>query len=147
MTREELLQALRRIKVNTGSLTCLGCGHEHGCSVHGCAVINAAVREINLLAAERDGLRDRCSVLQEARDAARRAAMTPQRAADILQNANLGGELRLAADVGIEALEREMGGIYPLFRCAYQYVQNLIDWVCLSEQIKENNNTICNLTG
>ena len=26
-------------------------------------------------------------------------------------------------------------------------LQNLIDWVCLSEQIKENNNTICNLTG
>ncbi len=26
-------------------------------------------------------------------------------------------------------------------------VQNLIDWVCFSEQIKENNNTIRNLTG
>ena len=26
-------------------------------------------------------------------------------------------------------------------------VQNLIDWVCLSEQIKENNNTIRTLTG
>ncbi len=26
-------------------------------------------------------------------------------------------------------------------------VQNLIDWVCLSEQIKENNNTIRNLMG
>ena len=26
-------------------------------------------------------------------------------------------------------------------------VQNLIDWVCLSEKIKENNNTIRNLTG
>ena len=26
-------------------------------------------------------------------------------------------------------------------------VQNLIDWVCLSEQIKTNNNTIRNLTG
>ncbi len=26
-------------------------------------------------------------------------------------------------------------------------VQNLIDWVCLSEQRKENNNTIRNLTG
>ena len=25
-------------------------------------------------------------------------------------------------------------------------VQNLIDWICLSEQIKENNNTICDLT-
>ena len=105
MTREELLQALRRIKVNTGSLACLGCGHEHGCSVHGCAVINAAVREINLLAAE-------SAALREERDAARRAAMTPQRAVDILRNANLGGELRLAADLGIEALVREMGGTH-----------------------------------
>lgn len=26
-------------------------------------------------------------------------------------------------------------------------VQNLIDWVCLSEQITTNNNTIRNLTG
>ena len=26
-------------------------------------------------------------------------------------------------------------------------VQNLVDWVCLSEQIKEHNNTIRNLTG
>ena len=26
-------------------------------------------------------------------------------------------------------------------------VQNLIDWVCLSEQIKENNKTIHNLIG
>ncbi len=26
-------------------------------------------------------------------------------------------------------------------------MQNLIDWVCLLEQIKENNNTIRNLTG
>ncbi len=26
-------------------------------------------------------------------------------------------------------------------------VQNLIDWVCLSERIKTNNNTIRNLTG
>lgn len=26
-------------------------------------------------------------------------------------------------------------------------VQNLIEWVCMSEQIKENNNTIHNLTG
>ena len=25
--------------------------------------------------------------------------------------------------------------------------QNLMDWVCLSEQIKENNNIIRNLTG
>lgn len=29
----------------------------------------------------------------------------------------------------------------------WREVQNLIDWVCLWEQIKENNNTIRNLTG
>ena len=26
-------------------------------------------------------------------------------------------------------------------------VRNLIDWICVSEQIKKNNNTIRNLTG
>ncbi len=26
-------------------------------------------------------------------------------------------------------------------------VQNLIDWICVSEQIKSNNNEICRLTG
>ena len=26
-------------------------------------------------------------------------------------------------------------------------MQNLIDWICLSEQIKKNNNTIRNVTG
>lgn len=26
-------------------------------------------------------------------------------------------------------------------------VRNLIDWICISEQIKQNNNTIRNLTG
>ncbi len=26
-------------------------------------------------------------------------------------------------------------------------VRNLIDWICVSEQIKENNNTLRNLTG
>lgn len=34
----ELLKALKRLKVETGSLVCLGCGHEHNCSVHGCAI-------------------------------------------------------------------------------------------------------------
>ena len=29
MTNEELIQALDRLKVQTGSLACLGCGYEH----------------------------------------------------------------------------------------------------------------------
>ena len=49
MNRDELLQALRHLAPETGSLACLGCGHEHKCSTHGCAVIRAAAREIETL--------------------------------------------------------------------------------------------------
>ena len=45
--KSELIEALRRLSVETGSLACLGCGHEHGCSVHGCALIKAAIKELN----------------------------------------------------------------------------------------------------
>lgn len=43
MKDADLIQALKRIKVQTGGLICLGCGHEHNCGVHGCAVIREAV--------------------------------------------------------------------------------------------------------
>ena len=42
MTRTELLGALRRLKVETGSLACLGCGHERNCGIHGCAILREA---------------------------------------------------------------------------------------------------------
>ena len=43
MTKHELIAALKRLKVETGSLVCLGCGHEHSCGIHGCAILRAAV--------------------------------------------------------------------------------------------------------
>lgn len=46
MMREELIRALRRLAPETGSLCCLGCGYEHNCSTHGCAVIREAIEEI-----------------------------------------------------------------------------------------------------
>ena len=46
MSREELLRALRRLAVETGSLACLGCGYEHNCSLHGCAVIREAAEAL-----------------------------------------------------------------------------------------------------
>lgn len=42
MRDQELVNALRRLKVETGSLACLGCGHEHDCGAQGCALINMA---------------------------------------------------------------------------------------------------------
>ena len=49
MKIEELITALRRLKVETGSLPCLGCGYEHGCSLHGCVIINEALERITIL--------------------------------------------------------------------------------------------------
>lgn len=46
MTEQELISALRRLKVQTGSLACLGCGYEHNCGVQGCAIIRAAVDKL-----------------------------------------------------------------------------------------------------
>lgn len=46
MENTEIINALKRVKVQTGSLVCFGCGHEHNCGIKGCAVINAAINEI-----------------------------------------------------------------------------------------------------
>ena len=46
MNKVELMKALKNLKVQTGSLACLGCGYEHGCSTRGCAIIRAAVEEL-----------------------------------------------------------------------------------------------------
>ena len=43
MTKEQLLDALQRLMVETGSLDCLGCGHEHNCSLQGCNILREAV--------------------------------------------------------------------------------------------------------
>ena len=49
MRDEDLLAALRRLKVQTGSLACLGCVHEHDCGIHGCAVLRAAEERLREL--------------------------------------------------------------------------------------------------
>lgn len=42
MTDKELMNAILGLSVETGSLACLGCGHEHGCGIHGCAILRQA---------------------------------------------------------------------------------------------------------
>lgn len=49
MKDSELITALRRLKVETGSIACLGCGHEHSCGIHGCAVMRAAADRLEAL--------------------------------------------------------------------------------------------------
>ncbi|MGM9630384.1 hypothetical protein [Butyricicoccus sp.] len=46
MKRSELIHELHRMAPETGSLNCLGCGHEHNCGIHGCAVLLAAAEKL-----------------------------------------------------------------------------------------------------
>lgn len=54
MTPNNLVSTLPRLRVETGSIACLGCGHEHGCSVHGCAIIREAADLIEAIAVMMD---------------------------------------------------------------------------------------------
>ena len=57
MTTDEVLCALDALAVQTGSLACLGCGHEHNCGIHGCAIIREAGKIIRWLSADNTALR------------------------------------------------------------------------------------------
>ena len=46
MRRDELIAALRRLRVETGSLACIGCGREYNCGAQGCVILRAAVEEL-----------------------------------------------------------------------------------------------------
>ena len=59
MKNEEILTALRRLKVETGSLVCMGCGREHDCGIHGCRIVREAADLI-------EKLTDRCACYREA---------------------------------------------------------------------------------
>lgn len=48
---KSLMAALRRLAVQTGSIACLGCGYEHDCGIHGCAIIRAARERLEELTA------------------------------------------------------------------------------------------------
>lgn len=55
MTDKELIDSLRWLKVQTGSLACLGCGREHNCGIHGCAILREAIAFVEKKLAEDRG--------------------------------------------------------------------------------------------
>lgn len=56
MTYNELYKALTWLRVETGSLPCLGCKYENRCSLSGCAILRAASATIRTLRAENQRL-------------------------------------------------------------------------------------------
>lgn len=65
MKNEEILTALRRLKVETGSLVCMGCGREHDCGVHGCQIVREAADLIEKLTDRCARYAEEIAVLQE----------------------------------------------------------------------------------
>ena len=59
MTDEQILQALKRLRVETRSLACFGCGREHNCGTHGCAILREAADLIERLTAENAAMREK----------------------------------------------------------------------------------------
>lgn len=54
MDHEKLLKALERLSLEPGSLVCLGCGWEHDCSTHGCAILRGVRSELEEAEARAD---------------------------------------------------------------------------------------------
>lgn len=65
MRTEDILTALRRLKVETGSLACMGCGREHDCGVHGCRIVREAAELIEKLTDRCARYAEEIAVLQE----------------------------------------------------------------------------------
>ena len=57
MDYEKILSQLHSLKVETHSMACFGCGKEHNCGVHGCAVIRSGIEAIEELLIERENYR------------------------------------------------------------------------------------------
>lgn len=86
MTNNELAEFLRNMKVETGSLLCLGCGHEHNCGIHGCVILSMAAdaldnseRHVAALHKEIKGWRRQYQQLREA------AALVAKESAELLE--------------------------------------------------------------
>lgn len=48
VNRVQVIKELRRLKVETGSLACIGYKCEDGCSINGCAIIGDAIRLLSV---------------------------------------------------------------------------------------------------
>lgn len=65
MTKKELIDQLRQMSVETGSLVCLGCGYEHNCGINGCDILKEAADAITDLLSRTEAADARCETLEK----------------------------------------------------------------------------------
>lgn len=85
MTTYDLLQALARLRVETGSLACLGCGREHNCSTKGCRILREAADLIRQLSDENTELREEVNLRGNAVRTAKRKRAKAEAERDALR--------------------------------------------------------------
>lgn len=116
MKDKDLVNAIRRLKVETGSLACMGCGHARNCGVSGCAIMREAAgrianqrTHIAALQQEIEKLRGQNEQLREA------AALVTKESAELLERRWIPVEERLPedrSDVLVVAYWHEKWGAY-----------------------------------
>lgn len=116
MKDKDLVNAIRRLKVETGSLACMGCGHARNCGVSGCAIMREAAgrianqrTHIAALQQEIEKLRGQNEQLREA------AALVTKESAELLERRWIPVEERLpedCSDVLVVAYWHERWGAY-----------------------------------
>lgn len=116
MKDKGLVNAIRRLKVETRSLACIGCGHGHNCGVSGCAIMREAAdrianqsTHIAALQQEIEKLRGQNEQLREA------AALVTKESAELLERRWIPVEERLPedrSDVLVVAYWHERWGAY-----------------------------------
>ena len=99
MKDKDLVNAIRRLKMETGSLACMGCGHARNCGVSGCAIMREAAgrianqrTHIAALQQEIEKLRGQNEQLREA------AALVTKESAELLERRWIPVEERLPED-------------------------------------------------
>ena len=116
MKDKDLVNAIRRLKMETGSLACMGCGHTRNCGVSGCAIMREAAgrianqrTHIAALQQEIEKLRGQNEQLREA------AALVTKESAELLERRWIPVEERLPedrSDVLVVAYWHERWGAY-----------------------------------
>lgn len=132
MDYEKTLEKLKHMKVETGSFVCLGCGHEHNCSIHGCAILRDAVecieemkRVLRESEAARAELGRRLAAAQKEMAAYKDTGLEPDEIKNALDVNDIIPEINVTVDHICDLLKAEQDG--RLVALPFQQGKTLID--------------------
>lgn len=108
MRDTDLVNAIRRLKVEAGSLTCMGCGHARNCGVSGCAVMREAADRISNQNIHVAALQQEIEKLREQNEQLRgAAALVAKESAELVERWWIPEENRLPEPLEVENAETE----------------------------------------